>query len=61
MEGKPVPNEKYRIKVPNEDSPREGTLDSQGQAAYFDLDPGSCEVSFPDLDAEAWEFVSTSS
>lgn len=60
MEDKPIPGERYRIKVPNESTPREGTLDSQGQAAYFDLDPGTCEVTFPDLDKEAWDGVSRS-
>ncbi|MGH9900504.1 MAG: hypothetical protein ACRD68_01555 [Pyrinomonadaceae bacterium] len=55
MRGKPIPGERYRIKVPNVEQPYEGTLDSQGEAACYDLDPGTCKVTFPDLDEEAWE------
>lgn len=53
-EGKPVAGARYSIKVPNESEPRKGVLDSQGQAGHFDLDPGNCEVTFPDFDKDAW-------
>lgn len=53
-ENKPVAGARYSIKVPNESEPRKGVLDSQGQAGYFDLDPGTCEVTFPDFDKDTW-------
>lgn len=53
-ENKPVAGARYSIKVPNESEPRTGVLDSQGQAGYFDLDPGTCEVTFPDFDKDMW-------
>lgn len=56
MRGKPVPDEKYRITLPD-GTVQEGTLDGKGQAAVYDIDPGTCKVTFPDLDKEAWEPV----
>jgi hypothetical protein len=52
--GKPIPGERYRVKVPGGESV-EGVLDEQGEAACWNLDPGTCKVTFPDLDEEAWE------
>jgi hypothetical protein len=54
MVGKPIPGERYLIKVPGGELV-EGQLDEQGEAACWNLDPGMCKVSFPDLDEEAWE------
>lgn len=54
MVGKPIPGERYRIKVPGGESV-EGVLDDQGEAACWNLDPGTCKITFPDLDEEAWE------
>ncbi len=54
MDGKPVPNERYRVKLPGGEV-KEGRLNSYGQAGFYELDPGSCKISFPDLDTEAWE------
>jgi hypothetical protein len=51
-EGKPVPNERYWILLPDGTS-REGRLDSEGRAYFGGLDPGECDVRFPDLDNEA--------
>ncbi len=53
-EGHPIPRERYRIKLPD-GSVEEGTLDAFGYAEYYEINPGSCEVSFPDLDAGEWE------
>jgi hypothetical protein len=47
---KPVPYEKYRIKVP-EGFVAEGALDANGRARIDGIDPGICEVSFPEIDA----------
>ena len=51
-EGNPVPNERYWILLPDGTS-REGRLDSSGRAYVGGLDPGECDVRFPDLDNEA--------
>lgn len=56
MEGQPVPGKRYRIKMPD-GSVEEGNLDDFGHAEYYGINPGTCAVSFPDLDAEAWERV----
>lgn len=55
MEGDPVPGERYRITMPDGDQ-REGKLDYRGRARVDNIDtPGECNVTFPDLDADAWE------
>lgn len=51
-EGKPVPNERYWILLPD-GSAREGRLNAEGRAYFGDLDPGECDVRFPDLDNDA--------
>jgi hypothetical protein len=55
-QGKPVPRQKYTVKLPDA-SVQEGQLDSFGHAEYDDINPGTCEVGFPDLDGESWELV----
>jgi hypothetical protein len=52
--GAPVTGEKYKIETPD-GQVSEGTLGSDGKARLDGIEPGSCKVSFPDLDAEAWE------
>ncbi|HKS16811.1 MAG TPA: hypothetical protein VJU16_05825 [Planctomycetota bacterium] len=55
QDGEPVPNEKYKIELPDGTN-REGTLDAKGKARIDGIDPaGSCKVSFPDLDAADWK------
>jgi hypothetical protein len=56
MNDQPVPNEKYKIELPD-GSIVQGTLDAQGLARHTGLKPGECKVTFPDLDKEAWEPV----
>lgn len=51
-EGKPVPNERYWILLPD-GSAREGRLNADGRAYVGNLDPGECDVRFPDLDNDA--------
>jgi type VI secretion system secreted protein VgrG len=53
-DGNPVPGEKYSIKLPD-GSVAEGTLDSNGKARVDGVDPGNCEVTFPNLDKTVWE------
>jgi len=52
--GAPVSGEKYKIETAD-GQVAEGTLGSDGKARLDGIEPGSCKVSFPDLDAEAWE------
>lgn len=54
MEGKPVPGVKYRITPPG-GSPVEGRLNEHGQAGLYQIEPGNCKITFPDLDKDAWE------
>jgi len=54
MEGKPVPNERYRITPPGGE-PVEGRLNEHGQAGLYQIDSGNCKITFPDLDKEAWD------
>ncbi len=53
-DGKPVPYERYRVVAPD-GTAREGFLDSEGLARVEGIDPGTCKISFPKLDKEAWE------
>jgi type VI secretion system secreted protein VgrG len=53
--GKPVPGEAYRITLPDGTTLAEGTLDEKGFARVDNIDPGTCKVTFPNLDKEAWE------
>ncbi len=48
-EGHPVPEAKYRIELADS-SVIEGNLDKEGKAHIEGIDPGSCHVTFPDLD-----------
>ena len=53
-QGHAVPGEAYEITLPD-NSVASGTLDDKGFARVAGFAPGSCKVSFPDLDKEAWE------
>ena len=50
----PVPGERYEIELPD-GSIAKGTLDQNGFARVDGIDPGTCKVTFPELDKEAWE------
>jgi hypothetical protein len=52
--GKPVGNERYKLTLPD-GSVKWGRLDSDGKARVERLQPGSCQVTFPDRDQEVWE------
>lgn len=54
LDGKPVPNVRYRITPPN-GAPVEGRLNEHGQAGLYQIEAGNCKVTFPDLDQEAWD------
>ncbi len=53
--GDPVPGLSYEITLPDGETVASGTLDEKGFARVEGFEPGSCKVSFPDLDKEAWE------
>lgn len=51
-EGRPVPYERYWIKLPD-GTVRQGRLDAEGRVYVGNLDEGRCEIRWPDLDAAA--------
>jgi hypothetical protein len=53
-EDQPVPGERYKIELPD-GSVAEGTLDEKGFARVDGMDPGTCKITFPELDKDAWE------
>lgn len=53
-EGQPVPGKAYRIELPD-GRKVEGQLDAKGTAGVNGIDPGTCQVTFPDLDAKSWK------
>jgi len=53
-EGKPVPGIRYKITTPD-GRVKSGSLNKDGKAEVKGFDPGSCKVTFPELDQEAWE------
>ncbi len=53
-EGKPMPGVKYRITPPGGNAV-EGRLNEHGQAGLYQIEPGNCKITFPDLDREAWD------
>jgi hypothetical protein len=55
---KPIPYAKYSIAVPG-GAVISGTLDENGKARVDGIPAGTCKVSFPELDQEAWTAVET--
>jgi len=55
-EDNPVPGEKYKITLPD-DSVAQGTLDNKGFARVDGIEPGTCKITFPELDKDAWEKI----
>jgi type VI secretion system secreted protein VgrG len=53
-QGNPVPGERYEIKTPDGRLAK-GTLDGKGFARVSGIDPGNCEITFPELDKDAWK------
>jgi len=51
--GEPVPGESYEITLPD-GSKATGSLDGKGFARVDGIDPGTCKVTFPNLDKDAW-------
>jgi hypothetical protein len=53
---KPIPGETYRITLPD-GTVAEGTLDDKGFARVDGIDPGTCQITFPNLDQDAWQKI----
>jgi type VI secretion system secreted protein VgrG len=51
----PVAGEAYQITLPDGESVASGTLDEKGFARVEGIEPGSCKITFPNLDKSAWE------
>jgi hypothetical protein len=49
----PVPGIAYRLRLPDS-SVKEGTLDENGTARIDGIAPGSCVLSFPEIDRSEW-------
>ena len=52
--GQPLPGVSYEVKLPD-GSVSSGTTDDKGVGRVSNIDPGNCDISFPNLDQDAWE------
>ena len=57
MKDNPIPGQAYKIILADGETVAEGTLDDKGLARLDGIDPGTCKITFPDLDKDAWEKV----
>jgi hypothetical protein len=53
---KPIPGETYRVTMAD-GTVDEGTLDGKGFVRIEGIEPGSCKITFPNLDKDAWEKI----
>jgi hypothetical protein len=57
MDNKGIPSEEFRIKFPDGEDVT-GYLNSEGFARLSSIrTPGICQICFPKLDRDAWQFV----
>lgn len=54
--GQPISGCFYRIELPD-GRVVQGTLDANGTAGVTGIDPGTCTITFPNLDAKSWKRV----
>jgi type VI secretion system secreted protein VgrG len=54
-EDNPVPGQAYRVTLPDGQTVAEGTLDHNGFARIEGIEPGTCQITFPNLDQDAWQ------
>ena len=52
-DGVPLRGERYKLKLPD-NTVREGSTNDAGAVFIEDIDPGLCELTFPDLDRRAF-------
>ena len=55
-ENNPVAGEPYQITLPD-GTVDSGTTDGSGVARVEGIDPGSCQITFPNRDQDAWEAI----
>ena len=53
-DGQPAANERYKLTLPD-GSTKWGRLDQHGKARVERLQPGNCQVTFPDRDEQVWD------
>lgn len=53
-DGQPIAGEPYRIVLPDGTTIADGTLDNHGRARVDGIDPGTCQVTFPNRDRRVW-------
>ena len=51
----PIPGEPYAITLPDGETIAEGTLDDKGLARLEGIEPGTCKITFPKRDQDAWK------
>jgi len=51
----PASGEAYSITLPDGKTVAEGTLDEKGFVRVDGIDPGTCKVTFPNLEKQAWK------
>lgn len=52
--GLPVAGAAYKVTLPDGTTVASGSTDDKGQGRVDHIDPGSCQISFTELDKEAW-------
>ncbi len=52
---KPVPGKRYRVTLADGKTLAEGTTDEKGFARVSNIDPGTCKVTFPEIDKSGWK------
>jgi hypothetical protein len=52
---RPVPGETYLITLPDGETTAPGTLDEKGFARVEGIEPGTCRITFPNLEKQAWK------
>ena len=53
-DGKPVPGEAVCVTLPDGSTASSGVTNEKGLYRVDNIDPGSCKISFPNLDKDAW-------
>jgi hypothetical protein len=53
--GRPVPGEAYRVTLADGTTVEKGSLDEKGFVRVEGIEPGTCKISFPNLDKDAWK------
>lgn len=56
FEGNPVGGKQYRIKLPG-GAIKAGVLGRSGSVRLDGIEPGTCGIAFPEIDADAWERI----